>query len=85
MVRKLLLILLPFAVPFILYGLYYLGLRMRRKAGRDDVPWTVLFGSGLTLTIITLFVYGIMSVNDPGLDYTPARIVDGVVVPAESK
>ncbi len=85
MVRKFLLVLLPFAVPFLLYGLYYLGLRFRRKAGASEVPWTILFGSGLVLTIITLFVYGITSVDEPGLDYQPARVVDGEVMPAETK
>ncbi len=85
MVRKFLLVLLPFAVPFLLYGLYYLGLRLRRKSGASDVPWTILFVSGLTLTIITLFVYGITSVSEPGLDYVPARVIDGEVVPAETK
>ena len=84
MLRKFLLIVLPFAVPFVLYGLYYLGVLRRRKAGLSEVPWAILFGSGRTLSFCTLFVYAMLSTSEPGLDYQPARLLNGEVIPAET-
>ena len=56
MIRKLLYTLLPFLVPFVLYGFYVVATWRARKRDAlfNDAPWYWLFVSGLLLCIFGL-------------------------------
>ena len=54
MLKKFLFTVVPMLVPFVVYGIYWLGVRRRQKAGLSDVPWSLLFASGLALVVISL-------------------------------
>ena len=85
MLKKLLYTVVPMLVPFVLYGIYWWGVRRRTSQGLSDVPWTVLFATGAVLMILSLASLRILSGYETGLDYSPARIEDGRIVPAETK
>ena len=85
MLRKLLFTVLPFLAPFVLYGIYWWVARRQTQKGLSDVPWTLLFASGWVLMIIGLATLRMMSGYDIGLEYQPARLEDGKLVPAETK
>ena len=85
MLKKLLFTVVPMLVPFALYGLYWWGARRRTGQGLSDVPWTMLFGASLVLLIISLATLRILSGYETGLEYSPARLEDGRLVPAETK
>jgi len=82
-VLQLLLLLLPFA----LYALY-LSL-VRRKQATDpawrEAPWAWLTVSGLALVIVSFLVLGYIGGDPIGGTYTPARAIDGKIVPGEVK
>ncbi len=85
MLKKLLFTIVPMLVPFVLYGIYWWVARRRTSRGLSDVPWTMLFAAGLVLIIISLVALNFLSGYDIGLEYTPARLEDGRLVPAETK
>ena len=84
MLRKLIFQVLPFLLPFVLYGLYWLIAKRREQEGLSQVPWLVLVSSGLALTIVSLAVLSFMGGAEPGLTYTAPHEVDGVIVPGRS-
>ena len=83
--ERLLLFLLPFAV----YGLYLLLLRMRPPPPRT--PWTALFIAGLSLFALSFIVWGFTDGAPVGgsVYVAPAwengRIVPGHFVPVRKK
>ncbi|MCG8692762.1 MAG: DUF6111 family protein [Minwuiales bacterium] len=85
MLKKFLFTVIPMLVPFIIYGIYWIGAKRRQKIGVSDVPWTMLFTSGLALVVISLAFFGFTSGHEAGLDYSPARMEDGRVVPGETR
>ncbi len=85
MLKKLLFTVVPMLVPFALYGLYWWGARQRTSRGLSDVPWTVLFAIGMVLMIFSLATLRFLSGHETGLEYSPARLEDGRIVPAETK
>ena len=88
MIRRILIEVLLFLLPFALYGIYWqlIG-RGKDEEGRRH-PWAMLFIIGLVLVIISFFVWAV-SEGDPreGVYVPPhvedGRIVPGRVVPAE--
>ena len=85
MLRKLLFTVLPLLAPFVLYGIYWWVARRQTKMGLSDVPWTILFASGLVLMIIGLASLRFTTGYDTELEYQPARLEDGKLVPAETR
>ena len=76
---------LPMLLPFVLYGIYRWGAGRRASRGLSEVPWSILFAASIVLMIIGLATLRYLSVYEPGLKYTPARLEDGRIVPAETK
>lgn len=82
--RRILYQILPFLLPFVIYGLWVFFVRRKTKAGGgvwDDAPWTWLFGAGLAVMVATLFGVALLSGSEPGGAYQPPRVEDGKVVP----
>ena len=89
MLRILLTIVLPVALPLLLYGGYISMMRRRAQAaGKDDLPrwdegpwaWLVLAGVGLVLAV--LVVVRLSSGVPPGTRLEAPRTIDGEVVPS---
>ena len=76
---------LPLLLPFVLYAIYRWGAARRASRGLSEVPWVMLFAASGVLLIIGLGTLRYLSVYEPGLKYTPARLEDGRIVPAETK
>ena len=72
--------LLPFLLPFLLYGLYLWHAKRTGRDGPEATPWFWLAGAGLLLVILGFVVWGGFFLNEPG-SYTPARFEDGRIVP----
>lgn len=72
--------LLPFLLPFLLYGLYIWHAKRTGKNGPEATPWFWLAGAGLLLVILGFVVWGGFLAEGTG-SYTPARLEDGRIVP----
>ena len=88
MLKKLLTIVLPIALPFIVYLGYALLARWRaRRTGGDPEipwPWTVLTLTGVLLMVATLV--GVRVLGDQGAAGTrvqPERYIDGQIQDSE--
>lgn len=71
---------LPLLLPFLLYGLYLWHVKRSGRDGPEATPWFWLATIGLALTILSFFVWGLLSGEHLG-DYAPARFEDGRIVP----
>ena len=90
MVKKLLHLVVPFVLPFVLYGTYaWLARCSARRAGKASastekgVPWFWLGVSATGLFIVSLVTLALLSGEDPGGTYLPPRMIDGTIAPAE--
>ncbi|MEM7196766.1 MAG: DUF6111 family protein [Pseudomonadota bacterium] len=83
MIRTILQTLVPFLLPFILYGLWLWVLPHRDESlmGRMRTKRYWLSALGIGCSIIALVVLGISRDNDAQQDYVPPRLVDGKIVP----
>ncbi len=81
--RKFIVYILPFALPFILYGIYWLIAKRRASVGKTMVPWLWLTASGLVLVVATAGTLALTGGEKPGSIYVPPRVVDGVLKPGE--
>jgi heme A synthase len=77
---RIILELLPLALPFALYGLYIWQLRRRGQRGPLITPWFWLAAIGMTLVIATMIVGGLIFGEQPG-HYVPATYQNGKIVP----
>ncbi|MBI1778087.1 MAG: hypothetical protein HYR63_22340 [Proteobacteria bacterium] len=92
MARILVTVVLPLLLPTMAYfGWFYMALRRAQLAGQPekaprlgDVPWTVLALTGVMIAALGLFALAVFGGAKPGAHYTPPRIIDGRVVPAET-
>ena len=89
MLRKLLTIALPLAVPFIVYWIYLMAARRRaRLADAGDLPrwqqapWTLIVVAAVVLMSASLVVFGLSAGVEPGIKLAPPRLENGEVVPA---
>ncbi|MFQ6017803.1 MAG: DUF6111 family protein [Kiloniellaceae bacterium] len=89
MLRKLLTIVLPIALPLLVYlGYLVLARRRARRAGRDrlprrpEAPWTWIVLSGVALMVAALVTWRMTSGVPPGTRLEPPRLIDGKVVPS---
>ena len=83
--------LLLFFLPWVLYGLYVVYARRRaRLAGQagpgfEHTPWFWLTVSGLLLAIAGFAYLAATGGAPPDSAYQPARVIDGKVVPGQTK
>lgn len=93
MIRILLTVILPLALPSTLYFLWFANERRRAIAAGTpetmprlgDVPWFVLGSAGLVIVAVVLVATTIFTGDDPGMTYVPPHLEGGQVVPGVSK
>lgn len=73
--------LLLFAVPFALYAVYLLLLRIRPPVNVPNTPWTILFIAGLSLFALSFVVWGFTEGEPTTGRYIAPHVVNGQVVP----
>ncbi|WP_416897286.1 MAG: DUF6111 family protein [Minwuia sp.] len=83
MLKKLIVYIVPFSIPFILYGLYWLLARRRASRGQSLSTWLWLLVSGVLLCVLTAGVLALTGGHEPGGQYIPPRVEDGVLKPGE--
>ena len=90
MIRFLLTVALPVAVPFLLYGLYLLIARRRARLagegplpGWQDAPWHVLLLVAVVLAFATLITIRTIGSAPPGAQLEPPSYVDGKIRPGQ--
>lgn len=76
---------IPFLLPFVVYGIYWLIAKRREKKGLSMVPWLWLTASGVALSLATMVVLAMTTGHEPGGQYIPPRVENGVIVPAETR
>jgi len=84
MIRRLLIDLFLFLLPFALYGLYWRFIG--KAAAKDEAkahPWILLTASGLVLVILSFVWWALTEGASPEGVYVPAHVEDGVVVPGQ--
>lgn len=83
--------LLLFALPLILYVIYVAAMRQRaRVTGAaaptwEDGPWFWLVVAGIVLSIGAFVFLGISGGASTNSEYTPPRIIDGKIIPGQTK
>ncbi len=83
--------LLLFLLPLVLYAIYVAAMRQRArvtggiKPDWEDGPWFWLVVAGVGLSIGAFVVLGVVSGASTKSDYIPPRIIDGKVVPGQTK
>ena len=89
MTRKLLTVILPLVLPFLIYWVYLaLARRKARLAGEgrlpgwQDAPWTWIIGSGALLMATALVWLRLQSGVEPGVKLEPPRLIEGEVEPS---
>lgn len=75
--------LILFLLPFILFGVYRLALTEAAEEGRKPWPIRVLFGVGLVFAIGSWLILIILDRGGREECYRPSQIVDGEVIPVE--
>ena len=93
MIRILLTIILPLALPSAVYFLWFARERRRAAAAGTpeqmprlgDVPWFVLASAGVAIAAVVLFATSIYSGDAPGSVYVPPHVEGGRVVPGTSR
>ena len=89
MLKKFLTIVLPIALPFLVYWGYVVLARWRaRRTGEVEQdlpwPWAVLTLVGVLLMVSTLVGYRILGEQaNPGQQITPERYIDGEIQDGE--
>jgi hypothetical protein len=90
MLKKILTVVLPLLLPFLIYAAYVV--LARRKAllageGRlprwQEAPWALIVASGVGLMVAVLIGMRLLSGAEPGATITPPRLIDGEVVPSQ--
>jgi cytochrome bd-type quinol oxidase subunit 2 len=82
MARILLLDILLFLLPFVVYGLYvYATRRGEEELTWKDAPWAWLFLAGVICMVIGLALLISFSGEPPGGTYHPPRMENGVIKP----
>ena len=83
--------LLLFLLPLILYAIYVAAMRQRARTtggtqpSWEDTPWFWLVVAGIVLSIAAFVVLGISGGAPTTSEYIPPRIIDGKIVPGQTK
>jgi len=83
--------LLLFLLPLILYAIYVAAMRQRaqvtggKKPDWEDGPWFWLVIAGVALSIGAFVVFGFVGGASTKSEYIPPRIIDGKVLPGQTK
>jgi hypothetical protein len=93
MIRILLTVLLPMALPATVYFLWFANERRRAMAAGTpeamprlgDVPWFVLGSAGIAIAAVVLFATSIYTGDEPGSTYVPPHLEGDRIVPGTSK
>ncbi len=93
MIRQLILTLLPFLLPLVLYYIYFMYVNRLahkqhidlQKAFLKTAPWLILFGIGLVLMGITLSIWALTSGAEPGEIYHPPALENQQIAPGGFK
>jgi hypothetical protein len=72
---------LLFALPFAIYGVYFLLSRRAAAQPAHATPWTTLFIAGLSLVAASFIYVGLTEGESTSGVYVPPHVVNGVVVP----
>ena len=88
MTRKLLTVVLPLALPFLIYGGYVLVARWKQRRvttgdlpGWASAPWLLLIASSAGLLLVVLVGLRVMQPDCLGGSYQAARYQDGQIMP----
>ncbi len=85
MARQIVISLVLFALPFILYAIYRLLVTDAEVDGRKTWPIKLLFGSGVVLALVgysVMLAIALTTERDRNVCYEAARFEDGVLIPA---
>lgn len=83
MLTRILVALILFLIPFLLY-LGYVRLRRRATgalASEEITPWLMMIMSGLVIATLGMIAVGVLFDHDAGVVLRPPAFVDGKVVP----
>ncbi len=81
MIRSLIERMALFALPFLLYGVYLVSLRLRPQAVRPATPWNWLIIAGLSLVAVSFLVVGFLEGEPITGTYVAPHVVNGRIVP----
>ena len=83
MIKKLLVTLLPFLLPFAGYAIYVLLSKRAAAKGKrwEDAPWYWLAAAGMVCVIIALGTLALTTGAPPGSTNKPAEVKDGKIIP----
>jgi ABC-type Fe3+ transport system permease subunit len=89
MTRQFLTVILPFLLPFVVYGTYLtLARRKARLSGEGTLPrwqegpWLWIILCGVVLMVAVLVAVRLSSGVTPGTALEPPRLIDGQVEPS---
>lgn len=80
---RILLQMVLFFLPFIMFGIYRIAITEAEQEGRKPWPIRALFGSGLGLALGSWLVLIVLDRVGDEPCYKPSEIVDGEIVPAQ--
>jgi hypothetical protein len=81
---RLLIELFIISLPFLVFGLFVLATKSAEDAGARKWPVQLLFAIGIGLATLAWFVMIALEPRDRGMCTEPARVENGVVVPART-
>jgi len=86
MLKKLLTVVLPIALPFLVYFFYVAVARARGATGEAQPPWPWLALTGVGLMAASLLGYWYFAEQPaPGVRYIPDQYIDGELVPGRTE
>jgi len=84
MIRRILLDIVLFLLPFFLYGIYWRAIGRAASKGKTRVhPWTILTAGGLILVILSFVWWRLSNGETTEGIYVPPHVEDGEVVPGQ--
>ena len=84
MIRRLLLDVVLFLLPFFLYGIYWRAIGFAASRREEHVhPWTYLTAAGLLLVILSFVWWGLSSGEPTTGIYIPPHLENGEIVPGQ--
>jgi hypothetical protein len=81
MIKKLLIYVVPFLLPFVVYGIYVLLARRGIVRPLRSGPWVWLLVAGFVLCLLTVGVLAVTGGSEPGREYVPPHVEDGQIKP----